>query len=132
MLATYRGKAGVANTKSFAGLRILGLALLGVLTVSFALWVSYPRLTAVEHLSGGRSGPVDMPWSFGEISNGNRLEVDMPVNWLTRRPWKVIPDDRLTAMSIDGRPVALDHIPPEKLSDWRRGFVIDLSPWLSS
>lgn len=132
MLAAYRGKAGVANTKSFAGLRILGLALLGVLTISSALWASYPRMTAVEHLTGGRNGPVDMPWFFAGISNGNRLEVDMPVNWLTPRTWQVIPDDRLTAMSIDGKPVPLERIPPEKLSDWRHGFVIDLSPWLSS
>jgi hypothetical protein len=132
MLAGRSGEGSVAPSKTYAGLRILGLALLGVLSVSLAIWITFPRMTAVEHLSGGRSGPVDMPWFFAGITNGNRLEVTMPVNWLTPRRWQVIPDDRLTALGIDGQAVPLDRVPPAQLSDWRHGFVIDLSPWLAS
>ncbi len=122
----------LAGIKTFAGARTIALALTSLLAVSLVLWLSYPRMTAVQHLAGGYSGPVDMPWAFAEISKGNRLDVSMPANWLTPRRWHITPDDRLTALSINGQAVPLDGVRPGGLSDWQHGFDIDLSPWLHS
>ncbi len=116
--------------KPFSGAGTLVLALIGLLSISLALGLVYPRLTAAQHLAGGYSGRVEMPWLFGEISRGNRLSVSMPVNWLTPRRWHITPDDRLTALSINGQAVPLEGVRPGGLSDWRYGFDIDLSPWL--
>ena len=117
--------------KPLSGAGTIVLAFVGLLTISLALGLVYPRLTAIQHLASGRGGgAVAMPWLFSEISNGNRLSVSMPVNWLTPRRWHITPDDRLTGLSINGQAVPLEGVPAASLSDWRYGFDMDLSPWL--
>ncbi|HWY24299.1 MAG TPA: hypothetical protein VNX47_05235 [Nevskia sp.] len=108
----------------------LVLALASLFSLSLALWAVFPRLSASEQLAHGHSGPVEMPWRFSEVSNGNQLSVHLAVNWLTPRRWNITPDDRLTALRINGQAVPLDRVPAGGLSDWRNGFAIDLSPWL--
>jgi hypothetical protein len=54
-----------------------------------------------------------------------------------RRGWlpvvyQIIPDDRIVALEVNGQRVSLDTIPPQALSDWGKGFRIDLSPVLHS
>lgn len=122
----------LAGIKTFAGAKTIALALASLLAISLVLWLTYPRMTAVQHLAGGYAGPVSMPWAFAEISKGNRLDVDMPANWFTPRRWRITPDDRLTALSVNGQAVPLDGVRPGGLSDWQHGFDIDLSPWLHS
>ena len=112
--------------------RIAALAFSSLLGLSLVLWLVFPRQTATQQLAHGYSSPVVMPWSFGEISNGNRLSVHLALHWFSPRRWNIIPDDRLTALSVNGQAVPLDHVRPDGLSDWRRGFDIDLSPWLHS
>lgn len=112
--------------------RTAALAFSSLLSLSLALWLVFPRQTATQQLAHGYSGPVVMPWSFGEISSGNRLSVHLPLRWFSPRRWTIIPDDRLTALSVNGQAVPLDGVRPGGLSDWRRGFDIDLSPWLHS
>jgi hypothetical protein len=106
------------------------LALAGLLSLSLALWAVFPHLDAQEKLAHGRNDSVEMPWRFNEVSNGNQLSVRLKANWLTPRRWNITPDDRLTALSVNGQAVPLDTVPAGGLSDWRNGFVIDLSPWL--
>lgn len=131
MLApTSGGQMASAPFKPFSGRRAVAFALIGLLTISLALGLVYPRMTATQHLAGGRDGPVAMPWLFGEVSKGNRLTVEMPLNWLTPRRWHIVPDDRLVELHVNGQPVPLDGVRPGGLSDWRYGFDIDLSPWL--
>jgi len=108
------------------------LALSSLLCLSLALWLVFPRQMATQQLAHGYTSPVTMPWVFGEVSNGNRLIVQLPLHWFSPRRWNIIPDDRLTALSVNGHAVPLDGVRPGGLSDWRRGFDIDLSPWLHS
>jgi len=110
--------------------RTAALAICSLLSLSLALWLVFPRQVATEQLAHGYSGPVTMPWSFSEVSNGNRLSVHLALHWFSPRRWNITPDDRLTALSVNGQPVPLDGVRPGGLSDWQRGFDIDLSPWL--
>ena len=99
-------------------------------SISLALWLVYPRAVATEHLASGRTKAVDLPWVFWEVSNGNQLSVHLPVHGVTPRRFNITPDDRLTALSVNGQSVPLGGIPDSSLTDWRHGFEIDLSPWL--
>ena len=119
-----------AKIRSGRALITAALAFSSLFSLSLALWLVFPHLSAYQQLAHGSSGSVEMPWRFAEVSNGNRLSVHLPVHWLTARRWNITPDDRLTALSINGRAVPLDSVPAGGLSDWRNGFVIDLSPWL--
>ncbi|MBV8063761.1 MAG: hypothetical protein JOY51_09200 [Nevskia sp.] len=109
---------------------IVALAFASLLGLSLVLWLEFPPQTATQQLAHGYSSPVVMPWSFGEISNGNRLNVQLRLHWFSPRRWTIIPDDRLTALKVNGRDVPLDGVRPGGLTDWRHGFDIDLSPWL--
>jgi hypothetical protein len=101
-----------------------------VLSISFALWLVYPRPAATAHLASGATKNVDIPWTFWEVSKGNQLSVHLPVRLGTPRRFNIAPDDHLAALSINGQPVALSGIPEERLNDWQNGFDIDLSSWL--
>ncbi len=87
---------------------------------------------AIQHLASGRGGgAVAMPWLFSEISNGNRLCVSLPGNWLSPRRWHITPDEPAHWPGHQ-RPggARSKACPAGSLSDWRYGFDMDLSPWL--
>lgn len=108
----------------------VALALIAVLGVTLALRVVFPRMAATQHFAGGLNVAVNMPWIFDEVSDGNHLEVKLPLTVLAPRVWNITPDDHLTDLRVNGQRVPLDGVRPGGLSDWQRGFEIDLSPWL--
>jgi hypothetical protein len=87
-------------------------------------------LLAVQHLAGGAEGPVETPWRFDAVTKDNRLDVHLPVGWFTPRRWRIVPDDLLTNVRVDGKAVPLDRVPPGGLRDFAHGFEFDLSSWL--
>lgn len=114
--------------------RFLLSVLLSVLAISAALWLCWPQLSAEGQttLGNGPSGAVSLPWRFHEVSNGNRLAVNLQVNWLTPRNWQITPDDDLRGIAINGKSIPLDGVRPGGLQDYTNGFRIDLSPYLVS
>lgn len=50
---------------------------------------------------------------------------------LSSRAFRIIPDDKIIAITINKMPVDLSHIPPSALSSWDKGFVIDFSDYLA-
>ncbi len=116
--AAVRGLSGTAK------------ALACLLAIGAAIWLVLPRMSAVEHMASGRSGPVTLPWVFQEATRGNHLDVDLRAGWLTTGRWNIIPDDHLTALRINGQEVPLATVRPGGVSDYERGFDYDLSPWL--
>jgi hypothetical protein len=108
---------------------LAGQLLLGLLSILLAMWLLLPRITAVEHLANGSSGPVYplwLVWSGGV----NRLELDLQVGALTPRRWSVAVEGRLTALRINGHEVPLQNLLPEAPADTWRGFILDAAPWL--
>jgi len=108
----------------------VGIAVLGCVTLSLALWTVYPDLPAVGHLASGRAAPTTLPWSFSETGNGNRLDLTLRVRWGTPRRWRMIPDDHFVSIRVNGELVSLSDVPPAALDDYQQGFVLDLGRWL--
>ncbi len=109
------------------------LSVLSVISISAALWVLRPALSATARMSTGQSKTLDtMPWTFNDVSNGNRLFVTMPVHWFTPTTWHVVPDDELVSLKVNGKSVSLNAIPKPALTNWRKGFEFDFSPWLTN
>ncbi|MBV8063597.1 MAG: hypothetical protein JOY51_08375, partial [Nevskia sp.] len=106
------------------------LVLAGLLGLNLALWLVHPQLLGSQHLAGGGSGPVELPWQFREVSRGDMLELRLALHWYTPRVWTVVPDDRLTGLRVNGQEVPLSGVPEQSLENWRDGFAVDLSPWL--
>jgi hypothetical protein len=122
---------GLASPRLRRVISGLALAILGLVTLSLATRVVYPRMEAVEHLAGGHTGPVNNPWKFDEVTEGNRIEVTLPLRWGTPTRWNIRPDDLLTLLRVNDRTVPLSEAQPRAgIHDWERGFVIDLSRWL--
>jgi hypothetical protein len=110
---------------------VIARSFASLLSVSLALWVIYPRIEAVEHVKGGRSGPTHLPWTFGETGENNQLDLTLAVHWGTPTRWKIRPDDILTLLRVNDEEVPLSAAQPQEgLRDPQRGFEIDLGPWL--
>jgi hypothetical protein len=102
-----------------------------LLGVWVALWVVYPRMTAVEHSAGHAGVATDLPWSFEGTEEGHRLEVTLPVHPGTSSVWRIVPDDELTELRVNGNVVPLSEARPKSgVHDFLRGFTIDLGQWL--
>lgn len=110
----------------------VGIAVLGFVTLSLALWTVYPDVPAVGRLASGHTAPTTLPWSFGETGGGHRLDLTLRVHWGTPRRWRIIPDDHFVSIRVNGQLVPLSGIPPAALDDWQHGFVLDLDRWLHS
>ncbi|MGH7435438.1 MAG: hypothetical protein ACRENE_07170 [Polyangiaceae bacterium] len=109
----------------------LVLSLVSLLSLTLALLVVYPRTEAVEHVTGGHSGPTNLPWSFRETGEENQLDLTLPHRPGGPTRWNIRPDDILTALTVNGRDVPLGLAKPQSgLKDWQCGFDIDLAPWL--
>jgi hypothetical protein len=106
---------------------VAALVIAGLLSMSLALKVVYPRLTATTQPRYGPGAPVELPWRFDGVRYGSRLQVHVRGNAFTPRRWRIIPDDRLTSLTVNGLTVPLDDVPTESLTDWYDGFEIDLS-----
>lgn len=46
--------------------------------------------------------------------------------------FRIVPDDQLLSIVINGQNVDLSRVEPEKLSDWSGGFVVDLGRYLTN
>ncbi|HSD37465.1 MAG TPA: glycosyltransferase family 39 protein [Rhodocyclaceae bacterium] len=110
-------------------LRLCVLGLISALLVSIALKLFWPTMTAFAQ-TPSRSGTVELPWSFEETTAGNVLTVTTQHQWLKPSRWQIIPDDRLTYITVNGQTVPLDGIRPESLTDYTNGFEIDLGAFM--
>lgn len=76
--------------------------------------------------------PIDIPFS-GESTNDPAtyvVEGELHLGFLAPGQFRIIPDDRLVSMSINGRDVDLSVVPPDKAEDFVNGFSLDLSGYL--
>lgn len=107
---------------------LLPLLLLLIVTREYMYWLEDFSLQE----EGGNENPVSLPIS--DQSNGAltnyRLVGVLTVGRLTPRKFNFIPDDRLMALSVNGRQVDLSVYDPRALGDYRRGEIIDLADHL--
>lgn len=114
-----------------SGLASRWLFLLGMFFTCVGLWLSGSGIISSQGVWQERSEPVTLPWRFAEARLNNRLIINVEASFFSPKVWRIIPDDQLTALLIDGRPVSLDAIEPKALTDYSKGFKIDLAKYLT-
>ncbi|HEX2585405.1 MAG TPA: glycosyltransferase family 39 protein [Steroidobacteraceae bacterium] len=109
------------------------LIIVSIASITAALYLLRPAMSALAYTPRVGNTTLEMlPWVFHEPSVGNRLSLSVPVHWYTPRTWRVVPDDELVAIQINGHNVPLDSIHADALHDWGKGFEFDFSPWLTN
>ena len=79
----------------------------------------------------GNSSSVDFPYYVKSMKGGTyELKGKIHLNFFSPRYYRIIPDDKILSLAVNGINIPLDSIPERMKSDYRRGFVIDLSGYL--
>ena len=104
--------------------------------VFFASKIKYEEFILTDEF--GKNLVVDIPYSARSPRDGDgethkyKLKGEMYLNIFSPRSYKIIVDDRILSLAINGKDVSLDSVPERKLSDWRNGFTINMSEYLHS
>ena len=106
----------------FGALALFGLLFSLVCEISGNIAVS----DIVLEMEGKRTPLSELPLAKPEIQGNFSLEFEAwrPLFRLGRV--RIVPDDRMVALSVDGVPVDLETRVSGSLTDWDRGFVIDV------
>jgi 4-amino-4-deoxy-L-arabinose transferase-like glycosyltransferase len=116
-------------------LLIISLALAAMLIVAFfASNIKYEDFILTDEQ--GKSLIVDFPYR-AESPRGNgtyeyELKGKMYLSFFSPQTFRIIPDDKILSITINGNDVSLAHIPENKKADIRSGFIINLSKYLHS
>jgi len=82
----------------------------------------------------GQNLVVDFPYNVQSQRNDRtyeyKLNGKMHLNIFSPRSYRIIPDDKILSLTINGNDVPLEHIPDNKKKDWRNGFTMNLSEYL--
>lgn len=112
--------------------RFLVLVVLAGLCLASSLWLSQPRLSASVSDTTGQVSLVTLPWSFEGQPDIREIHVRMDYRLGSSPLWRIIPDDRLRRVTVNGQEVPLDQFSERQLGDWANGIRLDLGPWLKS
>ncbi len=104
---------------------LLLLACVSVLWVSLALRGTQPTLHAFD-VQEGVERAAKLPWTISRPQLDRHLVVRFDATPLTPNRWQIIPDDELVAVRLNGAEVSLSRISRKRLTDYERGFTLDL------
>jgi len=105
------------------------LFVLAVANLLLTLWLTQPRLGAQAALDGAPLRAVSLPWQFDAKADAARLRVTVEAGHAGLTPstrWRIVPDEEVLSLTLNGQPVSLEHIPAAARRDWTRGFDLDL------
>lgn len=91
----------------------------------------YSDFTVTDSL-GTRT--IGLPFQKDSSSKANRrfsVEGYISPATFSARTFQIIPDDQVIAIYVNQQNISLKHIPEKQLSDWSKGFAIDLSQYLT-
>ena len=109
-------------------LPILAL-LLVALTYSSRMAFSDFQLTG----KGDDGKSVSIPYlEQGSGPGDYQLEGNIQLSWLGPRALRIIPDDQVLALNVNGHAVDLSDINPDRLRNVQRGFEINLGEYLQT
>ena len=109
---------------------MFSLAMLLLFAISYNYLYSF---TDVRLKSEGRlERNVSFPFRERTESENRKhvLTATLTIGLLSPREFRIIPDDKMLGISINGQDVDLSAVPKDELSDWERGFVVDLREYL--
>src|SRR5690606_14132347 len=100
--------------------------------LAFMLRISYSDVKLTH--ANGTVEAITLPLSRTSVGGPTVFAVDghMSIGPLTPRTFRIIPDDRVLDIKINGAPVSLEGYTQEGLGNWSIGFSIDLSPYLQT
>jgi 4-amino-4-deoxy-L-arabinose transferase-like glycosyltransferase len=84
----------------------------------------------------GNSTFVEFPYSVKSLKEDRiyiyELRGKVHLGIFSPRYYRIIPDDKILSLTINGKEVSLDSIPENQKRDYRKGFVINLSKYLQN
>jgi len=84
----------------------------------------------------GSNSFVDFPYFVKSLKEGGTYKYELKgkvhLNFFSPRYYRIIPDDKILLITINGKEVSLASIPEGKKRDVRKGFTINLSEYLRS
>lgn len=105
-------------------------ALLGFLLISLGLRVSGLHAHIIRAREpGGSWRDITFPWDFHPAGEA-RVRITFTHLFLSSAGWQVIPDDNMRKIEINGKNVDLSAYSYAQLSDYVKGFTLDLKPYL--
>lgn len=118
---------------------VLGILALIVMAYGLDLYyrvfmVPIPHFSRVDRSTNGREVFRTQVPNPVRIADGEKglftYEAVFRYNGFMSSSLRIIPDDAVVDMNVNGRPVNLAKIWGGRLNDWGYGFVIDLKPYL--
>jgi hypothetical protein len=107
--------------------------LAGVFGMQFVGARSLPVLEdAVVEAPGGAKFPVTIPLSDASRPDAAEYRIDATLRFgpLTQGIFRLVPDDCLTGLTINGEEFPLGRFSKKSLCDWENGFDVDLRQYL--
>lgn len=84
----------------------------------------------------GKNLAVDFPFSAKSQKDNEsaiyELKGKIHLNVFSSRNFRIIPDDKVLSLVVNGEEVSLSSIPENKRNDWRNGFTINLSKYMNN
>lgn len=111
-------------------IRVFGVA--GLIFLVLALVVRFDAISDAELTLDETKQMVSFPW-YGEMQPDEIAEFDFDFSYKswTNTVLRIIPDDVVRSVHVNGRKVKLDTIPRRKRHDYKNGFFLDLQPVLN-
>ncbi len=108
---------------------IIYLAMVSAYTGLFR--ITYSDFKLKDQL--GREYDVAFPYSGNTKGNGvYTLNGIMNRSTYSPTSFKIIPDDQILSMIVNGKNVSFKHIPSLSMRDWMNGFELDLTDYLKT
>lgn len=103
-----------------------------LVVLAFMLRITYSDVS-LEH-ADGTVEEVSLPLSRASVGGATVYVIkgQMALGPLAPKTFRIIPDDRVLEMRINGTPVSLADFSYEELGNWSFGFSIDLSPYVTT
>ncbi|HSQ42420.1 MAG TPA: hypothetical protein VLM37_09095, partial [Fibrobacteraceae bacterium] len=67
---------------------------------------------------------TELPWHFEREAANQHLRVTLKNAWFVGTCWRVVPDDDLREILINGVSAQLDTLSPGATRDWGKGFIL--------
>ncbi|MGL1902771.1 MAG: glycosyltransferase family 39 protein [Fibrobacterales bacterium] len=115
----------IGRKKSFT--MAAGLILLGITCL-----LSGNQITNIFSNYNGKQVEEQWPVQKHSVKGTYVLTFDYSPSLLSSDLFKIIPDDKLVGMRVNGESVDLTHLNKAQLNDWHNGFLYDFGPYLTS
>lgn len=100
-----------------------------IFTLMMLMWISSWKSLSINNATFSsareKAHPISLPFSRNFVGNYTiGIKVDNASGYT--REFRIIPDDEIVAIRVNGEPVSIDHIPHSDRRNFGSGFVMDI------